>query len=117
MKTKHTIFLLLILCIQYRFAFSQSNTTFNRTRITFHARNKTIKQIFQIIQSQTSFHINYSNTDIDKNLQINLDYNQEPLNKVLKDIAQICHFRFLVFKHTICVAQNSKNEQVINLKY
>lgn len=117
MKINYTLLISLFLWIQYQIAFSQTNTVFNHTKITLHARNKTIEQIFQIIQNKTSFHFNFSNRDIDKKLLVNLDYKAESINKILSDIAQIGHFKFLVFKNTISVAQNNKNEPSINLKY
>ncbi|MDN3547303.1 SusC/RagA family TonB-linked outer membrane protein [Mucilaginibacter aquaedulcis] len=67
-------------------SFSASAQTMNTVRVSFAAKNQSIKSVFRIIEQKTSFRIGYNSTSFDADRTVTITANNELVIDVLKNL-------------------------------
>ncbi|MCG8308777.1 MAG: SusC/RagA family TonB-linked outer membrane protein [Cytophagales bacterium] len=84
--------------------FGQANRLHD-IQVSFDLDNASIEEAFKEIESQTSFKFAYKKSAIKKNVKINNEYRDEPLDELLLSLAQEGKISFKRVNHTIYVAK------------
>lgn len=73
--------LLLLLCTAA--VYGQQNM---QMPVTFSASNKTLKEVFKVLEQKTGFTINYQDNVINADQKVSIDARQQPLAAVLQQL-------------------------------
>jgi len=72
-------------------SFSASAQTMTTMRVSFNAKNQSIKSVFKLIEQKTAFIIGYNSTSFDADQIVNISAENELLVDVLKDLIKGYH--------------------------
>lgn len=88
----------------------EANAQMN-VRIHTNVSNTTIKNIFDVIESKTTFKFIYDSNNIDVNRRISIDDNQT-VKQILNDLEENLNLTFKPIKNTITVAKSSSQQLI-----
>lgn len=57
----------------------------NRQKVTVNIENATLRQLFKLIEEQTTYHFSYDNSAIDNRSDVSIKAESQPVNEVLTD--------------------------------
>lgn len=92
-----------------------SQDQLNDVQVSFNLENASIEEAFEAIELQTTFKFAYKKSAIKNNVQINNEFEKEPLDEILLALAEEGDISFKRVNQTIYVAKsrNGENQELI----
>ena len=103
--SKHAfyLFILQLLGMQLLYANPSNSQTLEQTRLTLNMHEASLEELFTTIEANTTFIFAYNQKIIHSNKRLTLQYHNEPLKDILKDVGKLAKLQFKLINQTISV--------------
>lgn len=109
LKMRLTYFFLFLCFFQVK-----ANTFAQDTKVSLDVKGETLKQVFELIESQTDFRFFFSEKEIDLNKRISLSAQEEELSSVLPKMSEDTSYEFKIFNQQIIISPAAESPVRLN---
>ena len=105
LMTKLTVFLSLFFVIQL------SANVYSQTRLTVDSKNKTVKEVFLEIESQSNYRFFYNEKFIDLNRRIDFNIENQSIEEVMNEIFGSSNVTYKIMENNLIVITPNESQQ------